>query len=551
MIRALVIALLTALLAVPAHGAEPRIWYVDESARAGGNGSATAPFRSLGQVERASRRGDTIRVVPSSLALDGGIRLKRNQTLVGLGRAATALLTNTTTHLAGDAVRLADGATVRNLRIVGAQRGAIYGIETTGVQVIGNDISRHNASCTPGFLIPPFNAPTNVPGIGIPISAGLQNGWAGIMIDAASTQHGTALIAGNTVHDAECGDGIDVRTSGTASYDVRIVGNTIHSLRQGPDFQSLLAIGLQARDHSALTAIVRRNLQRELGNPDDLNLAVEGADSEGVFVNGVGPSRIRAVVTRNRYENRRGLGGFSANGLEMVTMGNGSRASVVIRNSHFSGSPGDVIEEGALGTNAVLEMVVDRVVAERSRGVGNTFVLPFNNGDCLLAGSLGAGNDVRLVVRDSVLRNCANNGLSVGSNVVNGSGPTKSISVTVLDSAITGNRGGNLGIRNFTALDALSVTVRRTNLAGSSSIGSSVADFAAENLGTVGRHLIDASGGNCLWGGLLAASVLGFDVLARQNWWGQPGGPGLLRTLVTGGSLDTSAPLSAAPAPCV
>ena len=40
--------------------------------------------------------------------------------------------------------------------------------------IVGNDVSDHNTSCVRGFLIPQFNAPTNVPGVGIPIVTGLS-----------------------------------------------------------------------------------------------------------------------------------------------------------------------------------------------------------------------------------------------------------------------------------------------------------------------------------------------------------------------------------------
>lgn len=532
----------------------PKTWYVAAHARAGGPGTAARPFDALADVERVSRAGDTIRVLPSDGVLNGGLRLKPRQTLVGSGPAVRGLaasakaprLTNTTTRLAGDAVRLSDGATVRNLRIAGARRGAVYGVDVTGTRVLGNDVSGHNTSCTPGFLIPQFNAPTNLPGVGIPISGGLPNGWAGIMIDGGRRTGATAIVSGNVVHDATCGDGIDVRTWGTASYQVTISGNEVHHLQQGKDFKSLLAIGLQARDRSSLVASVTGNRQRDLGNPGDLNVVV-GADSEGVFVNGVGPSRLRATVERNTYANARGLGGFSANGLEMVTMGSGARVDVVVRDSHFSGSPGDVIEEGALGTDARLTMTLERVTAERSTGIGNTAVVPFNNGDCLLAGSLGARNDIKLTVRDSVLRDCSNNGLSVGSNVVNGSGPTNSIDVLVDRTKITGNRGGNLGIRNFTELRNLKVRVLNSDLTGSRGLGSAFADAAAEDLGST--DLIDLSG-SCVDGPLFAAHVARYDVSAQRMWWGQAGGPGPLATTVIGGSLDRSSPLSEPPAYC-
>ncbi len=538
-------------------------WYVDASADPGGTGSAARPFATLIEVEAASRAGDTIRVLPAAAPLDGGIRLKRGQTLVGAGPSVTGLdessvaptLTNTGDRLAGDAVRLADGVTVRNLRIRDTRRGAVYGRDVTDVRVIGNDVAGHNGACVPGFLIPAFNAPTNVPGVGIPISHGLINGWAGIMVDADHTA-GYATIARNVVHDAECGDGIDVRAWGTASYDVTISGNDVRGLRQGDTLKSVLAIGVQARDHASLRATITGNTQSDLGNPDDVNLGPEGADSEGVFVNGVGPSTIRAVVERNTYTNDDGVGGFSANGLEAVTMGDGSRLHVVVRDSTFSGSPGDVIEEGALGTDAVLRMRLDNVVAERSTGVGDTYLLPFNNGDCVLAGSLGAGNDVGLVVRDSVLRDCANNGLALGSNVVNGRGPTRRLSLDVDRTTITGNSGSNLGVRNFTDLRELSVRVQRSDLAGSAGPGLSLSDVGFEDLGRTDSARIDLGGGDLgSLGGNCVSSALGLDVVrydvsARRVWWGAPAGPGLLTTTVVGGSLDSGAPLDAAPAWC-
>jgi hypothetical protein len=562
MTRAWLLGLVLALTSfVPLAGAadaEAATWYVRAGATAGA-GTTAAPFGTLAQVESRSRAGDTIVVLPAVEALDGGLQLKPGQTVRGVagtgGKAPR--VTNTTTRLSGDAIRLANGTTVRGLTIVGPARGAIYGDGVTGVRIVGNDVSGHNTSCAKGFLIPPFNAPTNIPGVGIPISGGLQNGWAGIGIDAGSGTGLTASIVGNVVHDATCGDGIDVRYSGTASGSVVITGNRVHTLEQGPAFKSVLAIGLQSRDSARLTATITGNEQADLGNPDDLDLGPEGVDSEGIFLNAVDGGRLDTVVRHNTYTNERGLGGFSANGLEMVSMGSGSRMSTLVTDSSFSGSPGDVIEEGALGTDAVLTMRLERVVVERSTGIGNTWILPFNNGDCVLAGSLGARNTVRLTVRDSVLRNCSNNGLSIGSNVVNGKGPTTELSLDVADTVITGNRGGNLAVRNFTRLERLKVKVQRSNLQLSTGFGSSVSDLAVEDLGTTSHAVIDLGGGalgsegrNCIDGGALSADVVRYDVSARSNWWGQPSGPAPLQTLVIGGSLDTARPLTTPPEWC-
>ena len=256
------------------------------------------------------------------------------------------------------------------------------------------------------------------------------------MLDA-SRGTGRVAIRGNRVHDADCGDGIDVRVSGTASVRAQISGNDVRELREGSDFESILAIGLQTREQGRLVARLDRNRQSGLGNDEDAGAGPTGADSEGVFVNPVGPSSMRVTVTRNTYTHTAGRGGFSANGLEFVSMGDGARALVDVRDSSFSGTPGDVLEQLALGTNAHLTLRLERVVATRSTGfagsgTGDTVLIPGNNSDCLIAASGGAGNTIDLSVRHTTLTDCANNGLTFGSAVANGDGPTAELRLDVV-----------------------------------------------------------------------------------------------------------------------
>jgi len=556
------------LLAMAALGpveASARTWYVSADADPGAAGTrAGRPLESLARAEQSSRPGDRIVVLPAAKTLGGGIALKPRQQLIGgaATRDAAPRITNTDKmRLDGDAIRLADGVSVRNLEIVEPLRGGIYGSDVTRVTITGNDVSGHNTSCARGFHIPSFNVPTLVPHVGIPISEGLHNGWAGIMVDVARGSSKLGIRA-NRVHHAECGDGIDVRASGTASVRATIAGNDVRDLRQGESFESVLALGLQTRDRARLVARLDANRQAGLGNDEDLGAGPTGADSEGIFINPSGPSSMRVTVTRNSYTHVAGRGGFSANGLEFVAMGDGSRALVDVRDSTFSGTPGDILEQLALGTNARLRLRLDRVVATRSTGFagsgyGDTVVIPGNNADCLIAASGGAGNTVDLIVRRSTLTGCANNGLTFGSAVANGSGPTSELTLDVADSTITHNHGANLRIGNIAGLGRLRAKVQRTSLSDSRGAGSSPANVTVEDLGTTRDAVIDlgggplrSDGGNCLGGGALAALLVGYDVHARGNWWGAPGGPGLGRTVAVGGALDAGAPLSAAPAGC-
>ena len=153
-------------------------------------------------------------------------------------------------------------------------------------------------------------------------------------------------------------------------------------------------------------------------------------------------------------------------------MGDGATGIVEVSDSSFTGSPGDVLEQLALGTNAYLSLELDNVLAADSSGFGesgfgNTVVIPGNNGDCLVAASGGAGNAVRTRITDSTLANCANNGLTFGSSVANGSGATSLLDLAIADSRITSNQGANLRIGNVAALDRLVARVERTDLSES------------------------------------------------------------------------------------
>ncbi len=538
-----------ALSAAPASaGPNDRTWYVQ--AGADGDGSRKSPFGGLATAEVASRRGDRIVVRRSSQVLEGGIELKRGQKLIGRKKPRI-------TDLDGDAVVLASRTKVRGLRIVAAARGGIYGENVSRVVIKRNDISGHNTSCAEGFHIPPFNVPTTLPDIGIPIGEGLKNGWAGIMVDATNGSR-RVVIRKNRVHDSECGDGIDVRAFEGARMRARIANNEVSDLRQGTNLESVLAIGLQARDGARLRARVAGNRQSGLGNDEDAGVGPEGADSEGVFVNPVGPSRIRAVVTRNTYTHTAGRGGFSANGLEFVTMGDGAYGKVIVRKSNFSETPGDVIEQLALSTNSTLRLVLEDVVATGATGAagsgfGNTFIIPGNNGDCLLSASGGAGNVVTLDARDVTLTNCANNGLTFGSSVANGSGPTRKLRMTLEDSTVTGNQGNNMRIGNVSALDNLQVLVEDTDLSDAEGLASiTPANASFEDLGSTAAEAIDLGGGslgsagrNCLDGGILGAALVNYDVSAGSNFWG----PAVL-ALPIGGTLDSDPTLAQAPDHC-
>jgi hypothetical protein len=547
------------------HRSHPRVrsWFVRAGAPGRGSGSRRAPFATLAAVQRASRAGDRIVILPARLSvppLNGGITLKRRQVLVGAGRSvlrgggsARPRIENTSpASQGGDAVRLADHTTVENLVIGPAARGGIYGADVSGVRILGNDLSATNTSCTTGFVVAPFELPTLAPGVGAPFSTGLANGWAAVMVDATHTSDRLTVV-GNYVHDGACADGIDVRAMGASRVSARITGNRVTRLREGASQQSVLAIGLQTLGTATLRAQVIGNTETYIGNAI---LNGEGiADSEGLFANSAGRSTLVEHAADNTFAH--GLGHLSANCFEAAASNGGPTMEISFEHSTCQDVVGDILEADNLSRNATMSFHVDHVVAEHTTFVGAPAfhqVEPGDDGDCMLIVASGAASTTDVRIAHSVFGDCVADGVGVVSNVVDGTGPVRSLHFDLQDSRITGNQQSNLRVAWATPITDLAGKVQRTDLAGSGGTpivlegldtsGATRArlDFGGGSLGSVGQNCIDA-------GTPLDAEVIRATASARDDWWGRPEGPGVGQIAAVGGGLDSASPLPRAPIP--
>jgi hypothetical protein len=549
-------------------------WYVSASAPAGGTGTKAAPFNTLSAVESASGPGDTIVVLPSPLSvppLDGGIALQPDQRLIGAGAPVlrssqsarlTSLprITNSSAATnSGDAVDLANGAEVSNLVIDGSYRGAIYGLDVTGVTVQGNDISGQDTSCSNGFLVQPFDLETYTAFIGDYDSSGVQNGWAAIMLDEPYSR-GSVSVTGNYIHDGACGDGIDIRTMNIGHITATVAHNFVTRLPQGATQHSVLAIGMQAIGSSVLQVSNDYNAETYIGSA--------GADCEGQFANPAGSGTLIDNINHNTFAH--GIGGASCNGFEYILSNGNATGQVAISNSTFTDDPGDMFEEFDYGAHAHMALTLDHVTADGttiSNGVpsyampSGTATITGNLGECLGVSQDGAGDVTSLLMVNSVFSGCDNDGIQITNNhttsPLNGPGTPKSISVDIERSKITGSRYYDLWVNNLTPLGSLSVKVARSDLSDSVS-GVAVA-FDQQPAGTTGSARIDLGGGslgsvgeNCIAGGVIYnLEATGYHVSAEHDWWGAPGAPAPGTTASTpAGELDTSGGLLSPPAAC-
>ncbi|MGO1070718.1 DUF1565 domain-containing protein [Lysobacter sp. CA199] len=536
----------------------------DAAESAVADGSRARPYRSLRAVEQASAPGDTIVVLAAPLArapLDGGIALKPGQVLLGeaAGADRAARITNTGSGLDGDAVVLAPGAEVAGLLIENPRRGGIYGRNAPGVRVHDNEIVGHNRGCALGLIIPPISIPSSIPGIVIPQPLPLPNGWAAIMIDA---DHGDGHVAvhDNIVRHSECGDGIDLRLSGDADYTARIDGNTVYGIKQGPLLRgilSVLAIGMQTLDRARLDAALDRNTQYDIGDAGS-----PSSDSEGVFATLAGDSQLIADINRNTFY--RSLGGWSANGLEIVINSGAARAAVQVRNSSFVDVPGDVIEGLNLGIGSYLELKLDNVIAKDSTGapfqnLARPFTYAGNLGDCLVMTSAGAGNTLWLEVRNSRLENCVNNGVTISSNAMtslSGAGAVERIHFDIDNSRIVGHRFHNLKLAILAPVSRLSGRIQNSDLGAgrgdnlnlersllTAAPTQATLDFGGGALGSVGNNCFDGGGKHDL-------QIKGLHAALERNWWGQANAPPWWRAPIVMGDARFTPVATAAPAHC-
>jgi hypothetical protein len=535
-------------------------WHVRSGAPAG-DGSVGAPFATLQSVEGAAGPGDTIVVDPAPRTappLDGGIALKPGQKLMGGGPPVAGRtgdldqlpeLTNTTAALDGDAVRLADRTSVRNLVIRAARRGGIYGADVTHVTVTGNDLSATNSSCATGFVVAPFTIPTEAPGVGVPFSSGLPNGWASIMIDASRGTHSLAITR-NRVHDTDCADGIDVRASVTAVVSARIDRNVVTGLREGSGQQSVLAIGTQTTDTAQMDARLARNTETFIGSASHQDFG--NADSEGLFANAAGRSHLTVHATHNTFAH--GLGHISANCVEAVTSNGGPTLRFELSDSTCRHVVGDILEADDLSRDAHLTFTANHVIATDSTypaGYEQAQVEPGDDGDCLLVVAAGANSTTDVAVRHSQLTNCAADGLGVVSNVIDGSGPADRVSFVVDRTRISRNAASNIRVANTTPVTHLQGWVQRSDLSYSPAT-----PVIIENLDTTRttHAVLDLGGGplgsighNCiLGGGQTDLTTVGYHVAARRAWWGTAGGPQPGRAVGVAATIDSASPLTGA-----
>jgi hypothetical protein len=460
-------------------------WYVNADAAAGGNGSRSRPFATLEQVETASRPGDTVRVLPSTRPLDGGIQLKDGQRLIGLGDPVTKAesgpgptVTNTSAaRYNGDAIRLARNNVVQNIHIDGAARAGIFGVNAGRAELRGNLITNN--------MIQANDLPR------------LEKSWPdGFVLYQSQGNHfgGITLLVCGPGGTSYCAMHAPDRASAANAGETVIAGNVIRdSNLEG----IMLLTDTGAVGSFTITDTLVRDLSLNLPRPESLTPPAGIVRSRAFTLIALNRSQVRLTLSRFHAENLSPAGNYATDGIVFLTGGdspvvNARISDAAVLNPRMVGevNNGDSIEIQHRGTtNGVLNIDMTRLDL-RDPASANIKILEAAN---------PTNGVYNLTVSDSVFTNTNPAGGLDGQIRLSGaSNGTKKFSLAVRNTKFSGF-GGAIGILNANNIDTLNVLVENSSLsdftapAGAKPIAAVTVTHPADKM--LGTAVIDLGGG--------------------------------------------------------
>ncbi len=142
------IGLLVTIMAAPGP-ANANVWFARAGA-AGDGTHASNPIGSSAALDAATKPGDIIVLLRREQPFDGGIALKKGQTLMGLseGSHKPSITNSKGDQHGGHGVVLADDCKILNVRIERTKACAVFGLDVSGAHLLGVDVEEANQSAT-------------------------------------------------------------------------------------------------------------------------------------------------------------------------------------------------------------------------------------------------------------------------------------------------------------------------------------------------------------------------------------------------------------------
>ena len=396
-------------------------YYVSADARPDGDGSRRRPFRSLPPAAAASAAGDTIYLQSSGSVLDGGIRLKPGQRLIGIGSdgemsadpADRVRLTNTASLPGGVMVELSRANEVAGIHFVDMGNHAISG---AGTDYSGAFI--HHSTFT-------GNAAAHIEderGLVYAISLDASNGVRdGVRIEDSSFANGEDLGA------------IRVFQSGESRGQYRFQRNEFSDLGGRAYF-------VRTQDRSHVETVILDSVADNIGRGE--------RNSDSIIPYLMGQSEQVMLVRNYRFNNTNQEGNQSNTGIEAYMFGRprpdeanwctGCTLTLTILDSVIENAVTDPIQFSNSGTNSRLSYVIrnTRIIGGNPRQGGGGISLN-------LQGAPDSGGSTTLLVEDTDVIGTSGYGFTL-----NNRGGGGHAVIVDLGGGVLGSRGNNRFLDN-------------------------------------------------------------------------------------------------------
>ena len=396
-------------------------YYVSADARPDGDGSRRRPFRSLPDVEAASAAGDTIYLLSSDSVLDGGIRLKPGQRLIGIGSdgemsadpAGRVRLTNTAPLPGGVMVELSRGNEVAGIHFVDLGNHAISG---AGTDYSGAFI--HHTTFSGNAAAHVEDERGLVYAISLDASTGVRDG---VRIEDSSFADGEDLGA------------IRVFQSGESRGRYRFQRNEFSDLGGRAYF-------VRTQDRSRVETVILDSVADNIGRGE--------RNSDSIIPYLMGQSEQVMLVRNYRFNNTNQEGNQSNTGIEAYMFGRprpdeanwctGCTLTLTILDSVIENAVTDPIQFSNSGRNSRLSYVIrnTRIIGGNPRQGGGGISLN-------LQGAPDSGGSTTLLVEDTDVIGTSGYGFTL-----NDRGGGGHAVIVDLGGGVLGSRGNNRFLDN-------------------------------------------------------------------------------------------------------
>ena len=381
------------------------VYFVDNTSSS--DGTFEDPFPTLLEAQTASASGDFIYVFQgdgTTTGMDAGIILKSDQEFLGSGvnhdivtKKGTFTIPSSTsgnptiTNLAGSAVTLASGVTVRGFNI---STPTVHGLTGTNVGSCIIDQVFSTGAMGSGISITASSGTTRLSLTGSKFDT---SGDRGVLLSSTSSATFNAIVKENTF-TSNTSDGFCASQAGTSNMTVGVNNNTFTS--NGIDAIDLTATG------NRFNAEVVKN-----------SISMSAAD--GIDINASGSAVAQVLVDNNTIDSP------LMNGIDVTANGTSKVVATVTNNTVTTPVMGGIVGASTSTTGATLKISQ------------NTIDTPTEDGMLFATGS---GGIMTLTVEGNMIKTPVIHGISIG-----GSAPNASLTATIDTNTI--DKPGSHGIR--------------------------------------------------------------------------------------------------------